>query len=73
MDTWNEKQLKSMNVGGNKNLQDFFQDYDLNDEAMSTKYKTRAAEYYRLKVITNNHRHHQYLVEEHLRRNHLPE
>lgn len=50
MDTWNEKQLKSMNIGGNKPLHEFFQDYDLNDEAMSTKYKTKAAEYYRLKV-----------------------
>ena len=43
-----------MNVGGNKNLADFFKDYDLNDEAMSTKYKTKAAEYYRLRVYIFN-------------------
>jgi len=36
-----------MNVGGNKNLMMFFKDYDLNDEPLNVKYKTRAAEYYR--------------------------
>lgn len=52
MDTWTEKQLKLMNIGGNKNLKDFFTHYDLNDESVQTKYKTRASEYYRRKVIS---------------------
>ena len=51
MDTWNEKQLKIMNIGGNKNLKDFFSHYDMNDEDVKTKYKTKASEYYRSKVI----------------------
>lgn len=40
-----------MNIGGNKNLTDFFQHYDLADEALQTKYKTKASEYYRNKVF----------------------
>ena len=47
MDSWTEKQLKTMSVGGNKYLHDFFQHYDLNEEPVQTKYKTKAAEYYR--------------------------
>ena len=50
MDTWNEKQLKIMSVGGNKSLYDYFQHYDLNEEGVQTRYKTRAAEFYRKKV-----------------------
>lgn len=47
MDTWNDKQLKMMTIGGNKALHEFFQFYDLNDESVQTRYKTRAADYYR--------------------------
>ena len=50
MDSWNDKQLKMMNLGGNKNLAEFFSDYDLMSESLQTRYKTKAAEYYRLKV-----------------------
>jgi hypothetical protein len=39
-----------MSLGGNKELHEFLQQYDLNDESIQTKYKTRAAEYYRQKV-----------------------
>lgn len=34
MDTWSEKQLKLMALGGNKKLREFFQNYDLNDESV---------------------------------------
>jgi len=39
-----------MTLGGNKNLFEFFQTYDLNEESMQMKYKTKAAEHYRAKV-----------------------
>jgi hypothetical protein len=39
-----------MTLGGNKNLFEFFQTYDLNEEIMQMKYKTKAAEHYRAKV-----------------------
>ena len=47
MDSWNDKQLKMMSLGGNKNLSEFFSFYDLNEESASQKYKTKAAESYR--------------------------
>ena len=39
-----------MNTGGNKNIADFFKHYDLGEEAIQMRYKTKAADYYRLKV-----------------------
>lgn len=50
MDTWNEEQLKLMSMGGNKNLFDFFDHYDLNEEGVQTKYNTKAADFYRQMV-----------------------
>lgn len=50
MDQWTEKELKYMGLGGNKIYFDFFQQYDLNEEQVQMKYKSKAAEYYRLKV-----------------------
>jgi ADP-ribosylation factor GTPase-activating protein 1 len=34
MDSWNEKQLKMMSLGGNKNLSEYFQFYELNEESV---------------------------------------
>jgi hypothetical protein len=51
MDAWNERQLKMMSLGGNKNLGEFFQNYDLIDESVQSRYKTKAAEFYRQKVF----------------------
>jgi hypothetical protein len=51
MDTWNERQLKLMSLGGNKNLGEFFQIYELIDESVQSRYKTKAAEFYRQKVF----------------------
>ena len=50
MDTWSEKKLKLMALGGNKKLKEFFQIYDLNDESVQQRYNTRAADFYRLKL-----------------------
>lgn len=50
MDTWSNEQLKQMALGGNKKLKSYFQNYDLNDEAIEQRYKTRAAEFYRLQL-----------------------
>ena len=36
-----------MTLGGNKNLQDFFEKYDLNDLDLAQKFNTNAAAYYR--------------------------
>lgn len=54
MDTWNEKQLKLMSLGGNKNLGEFFARYDLIEESVQSRYKTKAAEFYRQKVCLND-------------------
>ena len=50
LDSWSERQLKMMTLGGNKVAREFFQGYDLADESVQVKYKTRAAEYFRSKV-----------------------
>lgn len=52
LDSWTERQLKSMSLGGNKSLKDFFNTYDLNEESVQTKYRSRASAYYRSKVST---------------------
>lgn len=50
MDTWTEKQLRLMALGGNKKLKDLFQNYDLNEESVQKRYNTRACEFYRLQL-----------------------
>lgn len=50
MDPWGEKALKMMTSGGNKNLYEFFRQFDLNEESVENRYKTKAADYYRSKV-----------------------
>ena len=50
MDNWNEKQLRLMALGGNKNLKEFNSNYDLADENVQLRYNTRAADFYRLKL-----------------------
>ena len=54
MDTWSEKQLKLMSIGGNKKLHEYFQNYDLNDESVQTRYKTKAADFYRVQLRTES-------------------
>lgn len=56
MDSWSDKQLKCMNLGGNKSLFDFLAEYDLNTEPAEVRYQTKAADFYRRKVsITSHH------------------
>ena len=48
MDTWNEKQLKMMFMGGNAKLKMFFKEYKMpKDSPNEFKYKTVAGKYYR--------------------------
>ncbi len=43
LDSWTERQLKSMSLGGNQNMREFFKVYDLNEESVQTKYTSKAA------------------------------
>ena len=49
-DIWPEKHLKLMDKGGNDALHAFFELYNLNSESIETKYKSRAAQWYRKKL-----------------------
>lgn len=55
MDSWNQKQLKCMQLGGNNGLGEFLSSYDLMSKPMDVRYQTKAAEYYRkgLKTLAN--------------------
>lgn len=50
MDAWSEKQLKFMSIGGNETLKKFFTEFDLLEEPVQARYKTKAAKFYRHKV-----------------------
>ena len=50
MDEWNSKQLQYLEMGGNKQLSEFLQAYNLEKEQIPNKYKSCAAEYYRAKL-----------------------
>ena len=43
MDSWSDKQLRMMNLGGNRILKEYYQKYDLNDENVMLRYNTNAA------------------------------
>ena len=48
LDMWTEKQLRQMERGGNRALQDFLSEYALTDIVdIKVKYNTKAADYYR--------------------------
>ncbi|KAF4691962.1 ADP-ribosylation factor GTPase-activating protein 1 [Perkinsus olseni] len=47
MDTWNPKQLKKMEVGGNSKFNKFCREMEIDKMSISEKYNTKAAEYYR--------------------------
>jgi hypothetical protein len=49
-DNWTETGLKMLSCGGNKNLWDFLHKYDLNEESVMQRYKSKAADYYRESV-----------------------
>ena len=39
-----------MTLGGNKAMREYMRGYDLGEESVATKYKSKAAEWYRSKV-----------------------
>ena len=47
MDTWSNKQLQLMSVGGNQELELFFEPYHVADLEIQKKYRTKAAYFYR--------------------------
>jgi Putative GTPase activating protein for Arf len=47
MDIWSQKQLEIMSVGGNRELQEFFDYYLISSLEIRKKYKTKASSYYR--------------------------
>ncbi|KAH7648724.1 ARF GAP-like zinc finger-containing [Cryptosporidium bovis] len=47
MDTWTEKQMKMMELGGNSKLNDIFKEYGLAGSDIKRKYNTVIASYYR--------------------------
>lgn len=47
IDTWQDKQLKLLQLGGNLALKEFFSLYGLNEQEIAIKYRTKAADYYR--------------------------
>eukprot|EP00928_Gymnodinium_smaydae_P091549 TRINITY_DN75269_c0_g1_i1.p1 TRINITY_DN75269_c0_g1~~TRINITY_DN75269_c0_g1_i1.p1 ORF type:complete len:422 (+),score=38.46 TRINITY_DN75269_c0_g1_i1:66-1331(+) len=51
MDSWKPVQLKQMKLGGNKKLREFLERHGVpNDTPIARKYRTRAAEWYRLNL-----------------------
>ena len=47
MDKWKEKQLKSMELGGNARLKALFDKYGLTNMSIVEKYNSQAAQHYR--------------------------
>ena len=48
VDSWTEKQVKYLSLGGNKKLKDFLSEYKIEpSSSVELKYKSKAAEYYR--------------------------
>ena len=48
MDSWSEKEIKAMQVGGNKQLRDFFSSHGIsNKSSIKKKYNSSAAALYR--------------------------
>ncbi|KAF4666479.1 ADP-ribosylation factor GTPase-activating protein 1 [Perkinsus chesapeaki] len=47
MDTWNAKQLRKMEVGGNSKFNQFCREMGIDKMSIPEKYNTKAAEYYR--------------------------
>lgn len=50
MDTWNDKQLRKMEVGGNSNFLNFIQEYGLDKLPAKDRYNTKASEWYRGRI-----------------------
>ncbi len=53
-DSWTDRQLEYLRIGGNKRFADFMQSYDLNAVSPLIKYRTKAAEFYRQSVLVRS-------------------
>jgi hypothetical protein len=51
MDEWTPKQLEYMRAGGNDHFTQFLHSYNLDEESPEVKYKSKAADYYRKRVL----------------------
>jgi len=51
MDAWDDKRIAFMQNGGNRKFKAFMASYDLETVLALVKYKTKAADYYRRRVI----------------------
>ena len=47
MDSWNEKELRMMQISGNNKLQNYFEEFDMNIKNNVDRYSSKASEYYR--------------------------
>ena len=47
MDSWNEKELRMMQISGNNKLKDYFEEYDMSIKNNVDRYSSKASEYYR--------------------------
>ncbi|CAF5226874.1 unnamed protein product, partial [Rotaria magnacalcarata] len=55
MDKWKEMELEKMKVGGNRRAKEFLSaqpDYNANSMSLQQRYNSRAAAFYRDKIIT---------------------
>lgn len=50
MDAISDKQYKFLQAGGNKRFREYMEKYELNSQPSKIKYRTKAAEYYRIMV-----------------------
>ena len=50
MDSWNDKQLRKMEVGGNSNFSKFLEEFGLLSLPAKDRYNTKACEWYRQKI-----------------------
>lgn len=47
IDSWNKHQLLSISLGGNENFEIFLKEYNLLNDNLNLKYKSKASDYYR--------------------------
>jgi hypothetical protein len=46
LNSWNEKQLRMMTLGGNRNLRAYLSEYSLLETPVDARYKSAACDYY---------------------------
>ena len=51
MDDWTAKQLEYMRSGGNDRFNQFLHNYNLEEDAPEVKYRSKAADFYRRRVL----------------------